>query len=109
MGQTAFMSIWFFGIEADDAQAMLDKAIALEPHNELYLWSRYACLKFNEHTEEIMKYIARSLKSDSFVMKTLATKGAMGGYLTRIFIGWTDRTIDKIEKLNHVERDTQKS
>ncbi len=98
-----------FGIEADDAQAMLDKAIALEPHNELYLWSYYTCLKLAEHADEVMNYITRSLQPNSFVMKTLATKDAMGAYLTRIFIGWTDRTIDKIEKLNHVERDTQKS
>ncbi len=85
-GITAVMSEWYWGIEIEDYLRMLDMAMQLEPDNILYRWQRIVHLKEKDpiNYKELKEYYENVLKEDSYIQKTLRSKGAVGAYLLRL-------------------------
>ncbi len=89
-GKMAFMSEWYFGIEIEDARAMLFKAMELEPKNQLYQWTHYLYLNKigRENRESLMEYASLVLKEGSPIQEQLRGKGSLGFYLLELIVGW---------------------
>ena len=85
-GRTACMSEWFFGIEMEDAIAMMQKAMQLEPNNIVYQWASDS-LEDKDQTAAI-SYAHIVLQDDSPIKKILKLKGALGNYLLNIMTNW---------------------
>lgn len=48
MGKIAFMSVWYFGMETENARAMVYEAMRLEPNNILYQDTYYVYLDLDD-------------------------------------------------------------
>ena len=68
------MSEWYFGIEREDYDAMLKKAIKLDPSNTVYQRSYYIELdRNNENNKQaIIEYV-----HDLFYVKSLQSKSML--------------------------------
>ena len=91
-GMTAFMSEWYFNIEIEDAEKMLQTAMQLEPSNVLYKWGYYGLLKVEKNEEDkkkAMPYAKLILDVNSPIKKALETKGSLGEYILEIMSGWS--------------------
>ena len=91
-GMTAFMSEWYFNIEIEDAENMMQKAMQLEPNNALYQWGYYGLLKVEKNEEDkkkAMPYAKLILDVNSPIKKALETKGSLGEYILEIMSGWS--------------------
>lgn len=82
-GITAVMSEWYFGIEPEDYNKMLIKAMQLEPSNPVYHWKYIIHLKEKDtaNHKELNEYYAMVLNDDSEIRKILEAKGAIGQYI----------------------------
>lgn len=88
IGVTAVMSEWHFGIDVKDYDAMLKKAITLEPYNPLYQRSYYIELDRNDdnNKQKIITYAELVLCEYSPIKKILQSKGTIGEYLLKLMI-----------------------
>ena len=89
-GITAVFSEWFMGIEVEDYQRMLAKAMELEPGNLLYKKSYYIHLKSDIPSQqaEAIPYAKLILQEDSILAKEWEARGAIGEYLQDCQISW---------------------
>jgi tetratricopeptide (TPR) repeat protein len=95
-GITAVMSEWYFGIEVEDYQRMLTRAMELEPDNIVYKETYYLKLDQNipkEH-EELLAYAKLILQKNSSLIKEYETRGAIGEYLKDCQISWANRILN---------------
>jgi hypothetical protein len=93
---TAYMSEWYFGIEIDDAKAMLYKAMLLDPKNILYKWSFYGSLDIEGDAQEkilALPYAQIILEENSPIKENLKSKGALGEYLIEIMCYWSRKVV----------------
>lgn len=97
VGITAVMSEWYFGIEREDYDAMLKKALQLDPNNPVYQRSYYIELDRNdEHNKQvIINYARLVLYEDSPIKKILRSKGAVGEYLLKLMIVGAEEDLKK--------------
>jgi tetratricopeptide (TPR) repeat protein len=87
-GAIAHMSVWYFGIETEDARAMLDESMRLEPDNILYQSTYYNRLDLN-NPENKMKALERAkmiLEENSPIKKMLHAKESMGAHLFGLMV-----------------------
>ncbi|MGB8467936.1 MAG: hypothetical protein WCE21_02940 [Candidatus Babeliales bacterium] len=88
-GKTAVMGEWFFGITAQDYEAMIEKAKRLEPQNvvykEDYYWDLY---DKNSCDPELVAYARLLLSAASPARQQLTSKGAVGEYLLELKENW---------------------
>jgi len=101
-GITACMSEWYFGIEIEQAEEMIQKAMQQEPQNILYQWAHYGFLDVykNENEKKLaIPYAKIVLEENSPLKKILETKGAIGSYLLDIMTSWGKRIIESTLKL----------
>ena len=90
-GKTAVMSPWFFGIDENDYEAMLEQAHNIEPENVIYKENYYYKLnRINPLDPELIAYAKMVLQPDSSVKKYLLTKGIIGGYILGMKEGWCE-------------------
>jgi tetratricopeptide (TPR) repeat protein len=95
-GRTAVMSEWYFDIEIDDVDAMLNKASQLDPDNLVYQWDHYWDLaRKNSEDKTVLAYIAKVLDENSPVKKRLEPKGAVGEYIFDMMTYWAQKIITK--------------
>ncbi len=92
-GKTAYMSVWHFGIDYEDADNMLNTALAKDPTNLVYQSNYYISLNYeNSHELEQMKiYAHKILKKDPSIYKPLQSKGAIGAYILKLLNGWAEK------------------
>lgn len=91
IGQIACISEWYFGIEIEEVQKIMKKALELEPDNILYKWAEYSDLDMRKscNKEKMIKYAKQTL-SNSIVRKELKSKGALGKYLWNSLEYWSN-------------------
>ena len=96
-GRMAYMSEWYFDIELEDADAMIEKAICLDPDNPVYQWDYYCFLdkSISENRKKIKKYAQMVLVEDSPVKEILHTKGSLGEYILDMMTNWSLDYVDK--------------
>ena len=90
------MSEWYFGIELEDAEKMIQKSMQLEPGNILYEWANYGSLPIyqDENTKKAaIPYAKIILEKNSPIKKILEAKGAIGAYLFDIMMNWSKDVI----------------
>ena len=94
-GRMAYMSEWYFDIEFEDADAMIEKAMRLDPDNPVYQWDYYCFLdkSIYENRKKIKKYAQMVLAEDSPVKKILEDKGALGEYFLGMMRSWSKQYI----------------
>ena len=100
-GRIACMSEWYFGIELDDADAMMKKAIQLEPDNIIYQWASFSA-KDEDQTKAI-SYAHIILENNSSVKKILESKGSLGHYLLDIMTNWSKRMISEARLVKKID------
>ena len=95
-GITAVMSEWYFGIEVEDYQRMLARAMELEPDNIVYKETYYLKLDQNipKDREELLAYAKLILQKDSKLNQELNQRGAIGEYLQDCQISWANRILE---------------
>jgi hypothetical protein len=95
-GKTAVMGEWHFGIDRKDYEAMLDKAIRLDPenlvYNEYYYWD---LSKENPKHSDFVAYLRAVLDENSAIAKQLNNKGAVGEYLLGMKRYGAERALSK--------------
>jgi tetratricopeptide (TPR) repeat protein len=92
-GITAHMSEWYFGIEREAIDEMLDKAMLLDPNNPVYMFDHYwALFKKNNKDPEAIAYAKMVISEHSPVKKILNEKGAIGEY-------WLEITTHRCEEI----------
>lgn len=99
-GITSFMSEWYFGIELVDGEAMVRKAMELEPGNILYQWAYYGLLdllRVPENKKIAASYAKIVLEENSPIKEILKSKGAIGAYLLEIMTSWSKHVIRDLE------------
>ncbi len=98
-GITAVMSEWYFGIDTEDWETMLRKAMELEPKNPIYQRSYYIELDPKNPTqrEQVYHYAKLILQEDSPIKKILNQKGAIGAYLYMITSEWAKDVVKEVE------------
>jgi len=91
VGITAAMSEWYFGIETQDYERMLDKALLLDPDNFLYksLYYKGLDMKRESNKEEVVKYAQEVLYHESRIKNIVADKGAAGECCLELTINWS--------------------
>ncbi len=98
------MSEWYFTIEREDYDAMLTKAMSLEPHNPLYKDSYYFNLAHSsdESDKKAVRVYAHSiLDKNSDIQTMLRNKGAVGAYRLEILINWGEEIVQQYEVSHH--------
>lgn len=93
-GITACMSEWYFGVELEEAEAMIQKSLKLEPENILYKWAYYGSLDIYQNANEkriAIYYAKKILEKNSSLKKILETKGSIGSYLLDIMTNWSKK------------------
>lgn len=74
-GRTAIMSEWYFGIETEDYEEMLKKALKLNPDNLMYQWYIYGPLgRENPENPLAIQYAEKVLDPTSPIQMTLQKK-----------------------------------
>ncbi len=95
-GRTAAMSEWFFGIDIEEAEAMIERSLVLDPNNLIYQWIHYGPLgRKNPDNSSVIAYAEKVLDKDSFIQKTLQQKGAIGDCLLGMMTNWASKVITK--------------
>lgn len=95
MGRIACMSEWYFGIEIEDANQMLEKAAQLDPENLIYKWDYYASLsKENPSNQEVIDYANLILQQHSPIANSLKMKGSLGEYILEMMTHWSKNIIE---------------
>jgi hypothetical protein len=79
IGFIASMSEWYFGIEWNDVESMLKKAMYLAPENLLYKWG-YCCIPDQraEVNTEIKHSLSMQILKSNMLMEKIAQKGLLG-------------------------------
>jgi len=84
-GKTAGMSEWFFGLEAEDVEAMLKKASVLEPDNLVYKRGSYSCLSIcDPKNVELINSCIKKILEKPELLDFIRSKGAVGEYLLEV-------------------------
>lgn len=98
--KTAFMSEWFFGIEYEQAEEMLNRALELEPNNLLYQWNLYGSQSYRNTfpNDKLIIYCKMVFQIDSPIQKILKNKGSLGEYLLELMINECFEIISSINK-----------
>jgi len=80
---TAVFSEWFFDIDVEDYEKMFKDAIRLDPENPLYKSTEYRSLDIGipKNKKIATSYAKKVLGKNSFIKKTLDSKGAVGEYI----------------------------
>jgi tetratricopeptide (TPR) repeat protein len=96
MGTIASMSEWFFGIETEDCEKMLQDAFRLNPHSLLYQWDYYGALDREnyENREAVCDYAKAILAFDSPIPKILNLESSLGEYLYGLITHWSKRMLE---------------
>ena len=91
----AVMSPWYFNIDSNDIENMMQKAMKLAPDNLVYKWRYYFDLEdnYSQNKDEIVTYSKLILSEDSLIQKELKTKGALGEYILNMMTNWAKRMI----------------
>jgi len=94
-GVTAVMAEWYFGIDAQAYEAMLKKAMQLEPDNLVYKRTYYMHLDKNipKEKREVSSYAQLLLQNNSPLVESIKSRGAFGEYLLSCMQGWAERTL----------------
>ncbi|HEV2601196.1 MAG TPA: hypothetical protein VGT41_02770 [Candidatus Babeliales bacterium] len=93
-GKTAVMGQWYFDLEDEDLDNMLEKARQLDKNNLLYQW---ICRPDSHVSNLEWKYYSKALVADgSPARKQLESKGAVGAYLLEMIIGWSATYKEKL-------------
>lgn len=89
-GIIASMSISYMGINSEDCEKMLTRALELDPNNILYQQTYYRSLNKNipEQLEEARAYASLVLQEKSMLVLELKSRGALGEYLYGILHKW---------------------
>lgn len=95
IARIAAMSEWYFDIEIEDVEKMLQKAMALDPQNPLYQWTYYGSLDTNyvQNKDQIIAYSQLILQNNSPIKKELVTQGALGEYIWSMMKHWAERMV----------------
>ncbi|HEV2601635.1 MAG TPA: hypothetical protein VGT41_05020 [Candidatus Babeliales bacterium] len=82
-GITASMSPWFFDMESEEPEKLLQEAVELNKDNILYHWGYHPGVK----TESPMgRQLAQSILNDYRAMIQLRSKGALGEYIYQMIM-----------------------
>ena len=94
-GITAVMSEWYFGIEVEDYQKMLNRALELEPDNIIYKETYYLKLDQNilSERDELLAYAKLILQKDSLLNQKLNQFGGLGKYIQDCLVSWANRIL----------------
>jgi hypothetical protein len=95
VGLTAVMSEWYFGIDREDYEKMLDKARMLDPDNLIYNYPYYRDLDqaTENNKKKIAEYANMILDEKAPIRKALADKGAVGEYWLEMRTTWSKRLL----------------
>ena len=98
MGRTAVMGEWFFGIDQEDYEAMIEKAKILEPENLIYKESYYWELSHeNPLDPELIAYAKWVVKHNSPIRQYLSAKGSIGEYLLELKENWAKGVLENAQ------------
>jgi len=90
-GKTAVMGPWFFGIDREDQEAMIEKSRRIEPNNLVYNEPYYWGLSGKDpKNQELISYAKLVLSENSPIEKQLKLKDAVGEYLLEIKQRWAE-------------------
>lgn len=83
IARIACMSEWYFDIELETIEEMLQKAMVLDPNNLVYQWTYYADLNQSNalDKDKIIKYYSIVLQKNSPIKNELKLLGALGEYI----------------------------
>lgn len=97
IARIAAMSEWYFDIEPEDIEKMLQKAAALDPKNPLYQWSSYSNLEkdYLQNKHLLITYSQLILQNNSPIKMYLESKGSLGRYIWNMMEHWAKRMLDE--------------
>ena len=83
------------GLEIEDVETMLQKAMQLDPENPIYQWVYYTELarNYEENKDRLAAYSKLILQESSPIKKTLETKGSLGKYILSMMQHWAQRML----------------
>ena len=92
-------SEWYFGLEYEEAEEMIAKALQLDPDNIIYKRQLYMSVdkKSSSHLiQQSVSYAQNVLADASHIKKMLEPKGALGEYTWMITSNWSQRIIKEL-------------
>lgn len=95
IARIAFMSVWNFNIECEDAANMLKRALLLDSHNFLYQWSNYSGLSTDnlQDRKKALPYAKKVLENEPLLQSMLSSKGSLGEFILGMMINWSKRIV----------------
>jgi hypothetical protein len=95
VGVTAAMSEWYFGIDTQAYERMLDKALLLDPDNFLYRSIYYRALdqKIECNKKAVVEYAQAVLSENSSIKQIVANKGAAGECWLELTTNWSKEVL----------------
>jgi tetratricopeptide (TPR) repeat protein len=97
-GTIACISEWFFGIEAEDARLMIEKAKQIDQNNIIHKWDLFPAI-FTTITPEMKAYAELVLQKNSPIYQILQPKGSLGNYYYGMMTSWSKRVLEKANEL----------
>ena len=96
MSQIISVSDCFIDASDYNTKNMSVVALKLDPLNPIYKWDyHYGISEKNPKDKELLAYINNVLDENSFIQKTLNSKGAIGEYFLDMMTGWARRILEK--------------
>jgi tetratricopeptide (TPR) repeat protein len=91
VGMTASMAEWYVGLEVEDYQRMLRKALELDPDDLMYQSNYYLHLdrSIPENKAAAIKYAQLIHNNDPSLLHDFISKGACGEYWLGCMQGWS--------------------
>lgn len=103
VGNTAFMSEWYFDITIEEAESIALKSYLLEPNNVLYQSTYYLLLnkKDPKNRQALIDYAQKIVEPNSPIKGMLSHEGSLGKYLLEIIIGSNKQILSDLAVENH--------